>query len=142
MSPQDLEGCWTFYYWLLPQKYTFTLTPKLLSKYFLARLAYFTSASGKFNNSAIFSTLHPSFSLLVDLAIFPPQALADRIAVGCSLVRGEYGRAWNEVKLINESSKGLTGVLLPPQEYIVDLMFSPGTLLKLRSKEADLYRYL
>ncbi|XP_055003196.1 armadillo repeat-containing protein 3 [Sorex araneus] len=70
------------------------------------------------------------------------KALADRIAVGCSLVRGEYGRAWNEVKLMNESSKGKIGGFLPPHEYIVDLMFSPGTLLKLRSKEADLYRYL
>ena len=31
------------------------------------------------------------------------QALADRIAVSCSLVRGEYNRAWNEVMLCEEA---------------------------------------
>ncbi|XP_064448044.1 armadillo repeat-containing protein 3 [Mirounga angustirostris] len=70
------------------------------------------------------------------------KALADKIGIGCSLVRGEYGRAWNEVKLMNESRKGLIEALPPPEVYIVDLMFHPGELMKLRSKEADLYRYL
>ncbi|KAL1784686.1 armadillo repeat-containing protein 3 isoform X1 [Sigmodon hispidus] len=70
------------------------------------------------------------------------KALADKIGVGCSLVRGEYSRAWNEVKLLNEARKGIIGNLPPPEEYIVDLMFHPGALLKLRSKEADLYRFL
>ncbi|KAM8958469.1 armadillo repeat-containing protein 3 isoform 3-T3 [Lycaon pictus] len=70
------------------------------------------------------------------------KALADKIGIGCSLVRGEYGRAWNEVKLMNESRKGLIGALPPPEVYVVDLMFHPGRLMKLRSKEADLYRYL
>ncbi|XP_077628592.1 armadillo repeat-containing protein 3 [Crocuta crocuta] len=70
------------------------------------------------------------------------KALADKIGIGCSLVRGEYGRAWNEVKLMNETPKGLIGVLPPPEVYIVDLMFHPGGLMKLRSREADLYRYL
>ncbi|OBS65188.1 hypothetical protein A6R68_06272 [Neotoma lepida] len=71
-----------------------------------------------------------------------PQALADKIGVGCCLVRGEYCRGWNEVKLLNEARKGIIGNLPPPEEYIVDLMFHPGALLKLRSKEADLYRFL
>ncbi|GAB1286000.1 Armadillo repeat-containing protein 3 [Apodemus speciosus] len=70
------------------------------------------------------------------------KALADKIGVGCSLVRGEYSRGWNEVKLVNEARKGVIGNLPPPEEYIVDLMFHPGSLLKLRSKEADLYRFL
>uniref|UniRef100_A0A8C0LKI8 Armadillo repeat containing 3 n=1 Tax=Canis lupus dingo TaxID=286419 RepID=A0A8C0LKI8_CANLU len=70
------------------------------------------------------------------------KALADKIGIGCSLVRGEYGRAWNEVKLMNESRKGLIGALPPLEVYVVDLMFHPGRLMKLRSKEADLYRYL
>ncbi|XP_050008689.1 armadillo repeat-containing protein 3 isoform X1 [Alexandromys fortis] len=70
------------------------------------------------------------------------KALADKIGVGCCLVRGEYSRAWNEVKLLNEARKGIIGRLPPPEEYIVDLMFHPGALLKLRSKEADLYRFL
>ncbi|XP_046534156.1 armadillo repeat-containing protein 3 isoform X1 [Equus quagga] len=70
------------------------------------------------------------------------KALADKIGIGCSLVRGEYGRAWNEVKLMNESRKGAIGRLPPPEVYIVDLMFHPGGLMKLRSREADLYRFL
>ncbi|XP_042847160.1 armadillo repeat-containing protein 3 isoform X5 [Panthera tigris] len=70
------------------------------------------------------------------------KALADKIGIGCSLVRGEYGRAWNEVQLMNDSRKGLIGALPPPEVYIVDLMFHPGGLMKLRSREADLYRYL
>ncbi|XP_051007228.1 armadillo repeat-containing protein 3 [Acomys russatus] len=70
------------------------------------------------------------------------KALADKIGVGCSLVRGEYSRAWNEVKLVNEARKGVIGNLPPPEEYIVDLMFHPGTLIKLRSREADLYCFL
>nr|XP_023488029.1 armadillo repeat-containing protein 3 isoform X4 [Equus caballus] len=70
------------------------------------------------------------------------KALADKIGIGCSLVRGEYGRAWNEVKLMNESRKGAIGGLPPPEVYIVDLMFHPGGLMKLRSRDADLYRFL
>lgn len=76
------------------------------------------------------------------IVCFLPQALADRIGIGCSLVRGEYGRAWNEVKLMNESQKGVIGGLPPPEEYIVDLMFHPGALMKLKTKEADRYRFL
>ena len=30
---------------------------------------------------------------------FIHQVLADKIAVGCTLTRGEYNRAWNEVML-------------------------------------------
>ncbi|KAK1345562.1 hypothetical protein QTO34_008021 [Cnephaeus nilssonii] len=70
------------------------------------------------------------------------RALADKIGIGCSLVRGEYGRAWNEVKLMNESQKGVIGGLPPPEVYIVDLIFHPGGLMKLKSKEADRYRFL
>ncbi|KAM5338232.1 armadillo repeat-containing protein 3-like isoform 1-T2 [Glossophaga mutica] len=69
------------------------------------------------------------------------KALADKIGIGCSLVRGDYGRAWNEVRLMNESQKGVTGGHRP-EVYIVDLMFHPGGLMKLKSKEADLYRFL
>ncbi|NXQ56751.1 ARMC3 protein, partial [Anthoscopus minutus] len=65
------------------------------------------------------------------------KVIADRIGIGCSLVRGKYSRAWNEVKLVEHSPKGL---LLPPQEYIVDLMFEPGCLLKQGSAKADQYK--
>ncbi|XP_064019015.1 armadillo repeat-containing protein 3 isoform X2 [Pogoniulus pusillus] len=70
------------------------------------------------------------------------KVLADRIGIGCSLVRGEYGRAWNEVKLVDESPQGGAGLLLPPQEYLVDLMFEPGSLMKQGSVQADLYKYI
>ncbi|XP_015474849.1 armadillo repeat-containing protein 3 isoform X1 [Parus major] len=65
------------------------------------------------------------------------KVIADRIGIGCSLVRGKYNRAWNEVKLVEHSPKGL---LLPPQDYIVDLMFEPGCLLKQGSAKADQYK--
>ncbi|XP_061852853.1 armadillo repeat-containing protein 3 isoform X2 [Colius striatus] len=46
------------------------------------------------------------------------KVIADRIGIGCSLVRGEYNRAWNEVELVDDSPQGIAGLLLPPQEYI------------------------
>ncbi|KAM6277520.1 armadillo repeat-containing protein 3 isoform 3-T4 [Spheniscus humboldti] len=70
------------------------------------------------------------------------KVIADRIGIGCSLVRGEYNRAWNEVKLVDDSPQGIAGLLLPPQEYIVDLMFEPGFLMKQGSAEADQYKHI
>ncbi|XP_017597052.1 PREDICTED: armadillo repeat-containing protein 3 isoform X3 [Corvus brachyrhynchos] len=65
------------------------------------------------------------------------KVIADRMGIGCSLVRGKYNRAWNEVKLVEDSPKGL---LLPPQEYVVDLMFEPGCLMKQGTAKADQYK--
>ncbi|XP_027703702.1 armadillo repeat-containing protein 3 [Vombatus ursinus] len=70
------------------------------------------------------------------------KALADKIGIGATLVRGEYNRAWNEVKLVDKSYKGITGLLPRPEEFIVDLMYEPGTLLKKRSREAELYKFI
>ncbi|KAM9387516.1 armadillo repeat-containing protein 3 [Phaethornis superciliosus] len=70
------------------------------------------------------------------------KVIADRIGIHCSLVRGEYNRAWNEVKLIDDSPKGIPQLLLPPQEYIVDLMFEPGFLMKQGSVQADQYKQM
>ncbi|KAM9303177.1 armadillo repeat-containing protein 3 [Morus bassanus] len=70
------------------------------------------------------------------------KVIADRIGIGCSLVRGKYNRAWNEVKLVDDSPQGIAGLLLPPQEYIVDLMFDPGFLIKQGSAEADQYKHI
>ncbi|XP_051856764.1 armadillo repeat-containing protein 3 isoform X2 [Antechinus flavipes] len=70
------------------------------------------------------------------------KALADKIGIGATLVRGEYNRAWNEVKLVEESYKGVTGLLPRPEEFIIDLMFEPGALLKTRSQEAEFYKFL
>ncbi|XP_054847461.1 armadillo repeat-containing protein 3 [Eublepharis macularius] len=68
------------------------------------------------------------------------KVLADRTGIGCTLVRGEYNRAWNEVKLVDESPLGIPGLLIPPQVFIVDLMFQPGHLMKEGTTEADHYR--
>ncbi|XP_029444566.1 armadillo repeat-containing protein 3 isoform X2 [Rhinatrema bivittatum] len=70
------------------------------------------------------------------------KALADKIGVACSLVRGNYNRAWNIVKLVDDSPKGVTGLLLPPKPYIVDLMYKPGQLMELKSVEADHYQHI
>nr|XP_009936229.1 PREDICTED: armadillo repeat-containing protein 3 [Opisthocomus hoazin] len=70
------------------------------------------------------------------------KVIADRIGIGCSLVRGEYNRAWNEVKLVDDSPQGIAGLLLPPQEFIVDLMFEPGLLIKQGSAKADQYKHV
>ncbi|KAM6412494.1 LOW QUALITY PROTEIN: armadillo repeat-containing protein 3 [Pluvialis apricaria] len=70
------------------------------------------------------------------------KVIADRIGIRCSLVRGEYNRAWNEVELVDDSPQGIDGLLLPPQKYIVDLMFEPGFLIKQGSAEADQYKYI
>ncbi|XP_063269833.1 armadillo repeat-containing protein 3 isoform X3 [Prinia subflava] len=67
------------------------------------------------------------------------KVIADRIGIGCSLVRGKYYRAWNEVKLVEYSPKGL---LLPPQGYIVDVMCKPGCLLKQGTAKADRYKFI
>ncbi|XP_077951956.1 armadillo repeat-containing protein 3 isoform X4 [Gasterosteus aculeatus] len=67
------------------------------------------------------------------------KCLADRIGMSCTLVRGEYNRAWNEVLLFNgnpsrnqRSSK--------PCRYIVDLMHQPGSLLKASTPAALQYQ--
>ncbi|RXM27283.1 Armadillo repeat-containing protein 3 [Acipenser ruthenus] len=67
------------------------------------------------------------------------KALADRIGINCSLVRGEYNRAWNEVLLADEVPKA-PGKLFPPKAYTVDLMHSPGHLMKKNSPEAIQYQ--
>lgn len=112
----------------------------LLSKHFFPRVVYFTFNEGGSYSRGFFSAPLPPHPWLISCCL--PQALADKIGIGCSLVRGEYGRAWNEVKLMNESRKGITGGFPPPEVYIVDLIFQPGGLIKLKSREADLYRFL
>ncbi|XP_070564902.1 armadillo repeat-containing protein 3-like isoform X2 [Ptychodera flava] len=65
------------------------------------------------------------------------KVLCDHIAVGVSLVRGEYGRAWNEVMLTEDEAPGAPK--FPPKEYIVDLIHEPGRLM--RSDSADAVNY-
>ena len=63
------------------------------------------------------------------------QVLCDQLGLGCSLVRGSYGRHWNEVTLRRDGAGS-------PKLYVVDLMFSPGKLLLAKSPEALAYQHL
>lgn len=80
------------------------------------------------------------------------KVLADRCLIRCSLMRGEYNKAWNVVLLgeensTNENSENHTGHVLfkkqivhfPPKAYIVDLIYEPGRLMKADSPEAMAY---
>uniref|UniRef100_W5N1R4 Armadillo repeat containing 3 n=1 Tax=Lepisosteus oculatus TaxID=7918 RepID=W5N1R4_LEPOC len=67
------------------------------------------------------------------------KALADRIGINCSLVRGDYNRAWNEVAIVEGSPK-VPGPRLQPKTYIVDLIHRPGRLMKNSSPEAIQYQ--
>ncbi|XP_072304916.1 armadillo repeat-containing protein 3-like [Eucyclogobius newberryi] len=58
------------------------------------------------------------------------KCLADFIGLSCSLVRGEYTRAWNEVLVLNR----------PTQHYVVDLMHNPGSLMEVNTPAAEQYQ--
>ncbi|CAK8674644.1 armadillo repeat-containing protein 3-like isoform X2 [Clavelina lepadiformis] len=66
------------------------------------------------------------------------KVLADKIGVPCSLVRGQYNRAWNEVMVAPTQEKGAPSY--PPTKYIVDLIHECGTLIKMDSPEAVQYQ--
>nr|XP_061810184.1 armadillo repeat-containing protein 3-like [Nerophis lumbriciformis] len=65
--------------------------------------------------------------------------LADCIGLSCTLVRGEYNRAWNEVLLCMEDSASNGHSSQQPLCYIVDLMHQPGRFLRTHSPAA--FRY-
>ncbi|XP_077364883.1 armadillo repeat-containing protein 3-like [Festucalex cinctus] len=67
--------------------------------------------------------------------------LADGIGLRCTLVRGDYNRAWNEVVLYKADSCSNEN-LSQPFCYIVDLMHQPGTLLEADSTAAIEYESL
>ncbi|XP_054893467.1 armadillo repeat-containing protein 3-like [Poeciliopsis prolifica] len=66
------------------------------------------------------------------------KCLADTIGKRCSLVRGDYNRAWNEVLIFKVDRKNLR--FSKPRWYIVDLMHQPGTLLPIDSPAAQQYQ--
>ncbi|KAM4544134.1 armadillo repeat-containing protein 3 [Fundulus diaphanus] len=66
------------------------------------------------------------------------KCLADCIEKGCTLVRGEYNRAWNEVVLFGEDPDNQRSS--QPRRYIVDLMHQPGTLLPVDTPAAAMYQ--
>eukprot|EP00731_Ephydatia_muelleri_P015293 Em0008g1013a len=63
------------------------------------------------------------------------KVLCDQMGVGCSLIRGEYGRHWNEVTLMDDDG-GST-----PSCFVVDLMFDVGRLLQAQTPEAAAYQH-
>ncbi|XP_029978658.1 armadillo repeat-containing protein 3 [Sphaeramia orbicularis] len=63
------------------------------------------------------------------------KCLADCIGLSCTLVRGEYNRAWNEVLLFSPA-----GSSAQPSCYIVDLMHSPGSMLRVNTPAAVQYQ--
>ncbi|XP_040921208.1 armadillo repeat-containing protein 3 [Toxotes jaculatrix] len=67
------------------------------------------------------------------------KCLADCIGISCTLVRGEYNRAWNEVLLFSgdPSSNGRSSQSC---RYIVDLMHRPGSLLAANTPAAVQYQ--
>ncbi|KAL1006590.1 hypothetical protein UPYG_G00074170 [Umbra pygmaea] len=67
------------------------------------------------------------------------KVLADRIGVSCSLVRGEYNRAWNEV-LLYIGMPCYPGCQPPPTAHLVDLLHQPGKLLRANTPQAIQYQ--
>ncbi|XP_053571673.1 armadillo repeat-containing protein 3 [Bombina bombina] len=70
------------------------------------------------------------------------KVIADRFGIGCCLIRGDYNRAWNIVKLVDELAHEGTRVTRCPETYVVDLMYEPGRLLKPGSIDADYYQHI
>uniref|UniRef100_A0A8C5A1J2 Armadillo repeat containing 3 n=1 Tax=Gadus morhua TaxID=8049 RepID=A0A8C5A1J2_GADMO len=68
------------------------------------------------------------------------KCLADRVGVSCSLVRGEYNRAWNEVLLPGETQPGAPPRPQPRSLYVVDLMHQPGSMLRANTPAAIQYQ--
>ncbi|XP_069561620.1 armadillo repeat-containing protein 3 [Brachyistius frenatus] len=66
------------------------------------------------------------------------KSLADYIGLSCSLVRGEYNRAWNEVLLFSGDPSNYQHSSQPCR-YIVDLMHQPGSLLAVNTAAAVQY---
>lgn len=70
------------------------------------------------------------------------KVLADQLSIPCSLVRGEMGRAWNEVPLVGNAldpeytRSGFEGPVLM---FIVDLMDFPGRLYPMKTSYARDY---
>lgn len=66
------------------------------------------------------------------------KTLADRLGIPCTLTRGNYNRAWNEV-LLGESTGSIR---YPAKTWIVDLLHEPGQLILANSSEARIYTIL
>ncbi|XP_033637394.1 armadillo repeat-containing protein 3-like [Asterias rubens] len=67
------------------------------------------------------------------------KTLCDRVGVGCSLVRGDYNRAWNEIMLIDEDDNPVKPKF-PPKAYVIDLIHQPGRLMRTDTVDAANYK--
>uniref|UniRef100_UPI00358EB7ED armadillo repeat-containing protein 3-like n=1 Tax=Myxine glutinosa TaxID=7769 RepID=UPI00358EB7ED len=67
------------------------------------------------------------------------KVLADRLAICSTLVRGSYGRAWNEVLLLQENTTCCKSLPGPSSKFIVDLMYNPGELFAANSRKSTSY---
>lgn len=67
------------------------------------------------------------------------KCVADCIGMSCSLVRGEYNRAWNEVLFFN-GNPSRNERPSQPCRYIVDLIHRPGSLLAASTAAAVQYQ--
>ncbi|KAM9337342.1 armadillo repeat-containing protein 3 [Symphorus nematophorus] len=67
------------------------------------------------------------------------KCLADCIGLSCTLVRGDYNRAWNEV-LLFDGSPSSNRHSSQPCRYIMDLMHQPGSLLTANTPAAEKYQ--
>ena len=67
-----------------------------------------------------------------DFPLSFPQVLADQLGLSCSLVRGDYGRHWNEVTMGTEK----------PRSYVINLMAGSDHLLPVGSPQAHHYQHL
>ena len=70
------------------------------------------------------------------------QILCDNLGLPCSLVRGEYSRHWNEVSLQAPSPSSPSESSPAHKKFVVDLMFSPGTLMPTTSSQAVQYQHI
>lgn len=66
------------------------------------------------------------------------KVLADKLGMPCTLVRGEYNRAWNEIRYAATQDNSTANYA--PSLYVLDLMHDPGSLLRTDSAEAVLYK--
>lgn len=68
--------------------------------------------------------------------------MCDSLGIGCSLMRGSYGRHWNEVCIKEEVDCLEGGKTTKHTAYLVDLMYEPGTLYQQHSPQATQYIHI
>uniref|UniRef100_A0A3P9JNM8 Armadillo repeat containing 3 n=1 Tax=Oryzias latipes TaxID=8090 RepID=A0A3P9JNM8_ORYLA len=67
------------------------------------------------------------------------KCLSDCIGLSCSLIRGDYNRAWNEVVLFEENPSNMQRSSRRSC-FIVDLIHQPGRLLDVNTPSAQQYQ--